>query len=289
VDETFGTSFVPTHVTIAGELLYLVISYRSFPDNSWLCPLDPATGAGDCVAAGPPGEIGDDPAVIASGPCTADPSRYADALGVLARRGLRERVPPAVLAHLEAGARGGRDESAKPGDPALARVAFRVLASNRDALAAACDAARREGVPAVVLTGALRGEAREVGARLAALARASAPRRATLLAAGGETTVTVRGAGLGGRCQELALAAALGLAGDARAALLAAGTDGSDGPTDAAGAFADGATAARAPREAARALAENDSHRFFAGEGGLFRTGPTRTNALDLVLLLLRP
>ena len=218
--------------------------------------------------------IGDDPAVIASGPCTADPSRYADALGVLARRGLRERVPPAVLAHLEAGARGERDESAKPGDPALARVAFRVLASNRDALAAACEAAQREGVPAVVLTGALRGEAREVGARLAALARASAPRRATLLAAGGETTVTVRGAGLGGRCQELALAAALGLAGDARATLLAAGTDGSDGPTDAAGAFADGATTARAPREARARPGRERQPPLLRGRGRPLPDGP---------------
>jgi hydroxypyruvate reductase len=99
----------------------------------------------------------------------------------------------------------------------------------------------------------------------------------------------VRGAGLGGRCQELALAAAGRLAGLENATLLAAGTDGSDGPTDAAGAFADGGTLARARLDPERALAENDSHRFLAAAGDLFRTGPTRTNALDLALLLVGP
>ncbi|HEX2485387.1 MAG TPA: DUF4147 domain-containing protein [Myxococcota bacterium] len=233
--------------------------------------------------------LGDDPAVIASGPCSADPTTYADSLAILARRGVGARVPAAVVAHLEAGARGERAESAKPGDPALARVSYRVLASNRDALAGANAAARDAGAAALVVTDALRGEARLAGVRLAALARAARPARPTLLAAGGETTVTVRGAGLGGRCQELALAAAGRLAGLENATLLAAGTDGSDGPTDAAGAFADGGTLARARLDPERALAENDSHRFLAAAGDLFRTGPTRTNALDLALLLVGP
>jgi hydroxypyruvate reductase len=148
--------------------------------------------------------------------------------------------------------------------------------------------ARARGLDARPVSGSLRGEAREAGARLAALARASAPARDTLLAAGGETTVTVRGAGRGGRCQELALAAALALEGAPGVALLAAGTDGSDGPTDAAGAFADGGSAARgraAGRDPAADLAANDAYGFFAAEGGLLRTGPTRTNALDLVLV----
>jgi glycerate-2-kinase len=108
------------------------------------------------------------------------------------------------------------------------------------------------------------------------------------LVAGGETAVTVRGPGRGGRSQELALAAALGLEGDRRSTLLAAGTDGSDGPTEAAGAFADGATLSRARRlglDARSALARNDSGSFFAAEGGLFVTGPTRTNVMDLALL----
>ncbi|HVH07477.1 MAG TPA: MOFRL family protein, partial [Myxococcota bacterium] len=110
----------------------------------------------------------------------------------------------------------------------------------------------------------------------------------SVLVAGGETTVTVRGRGKGGRSQELALAAALALDGCAGVTLLAAGTDGTDGPTDAAGAFADGGTVERgraAGRDAEADLAANDAYRFFAAEGGLLRTGPTRTNALDLVLI----
>jgi glycerate-2-kinase len=109
------------------------------------------------------------------------------------------------------------------------------------------------------------------------------------LLAGGETTVTVRGAGRGGRSQELCLAAALTLDGDPRVAVLAAGTDGSDGPTDAAGAFADGGSVARGARlglGAAACLARNDAHGFFAAEGGVVRTGPTGTNVLDLALVL---
>ncbi len=251
-----------------------------------------ATRAGRVLVLALSDVLGDPPAVIGSGPCAPDPTRYADALAVLARRALLSRVPRTVREHLEAGARGERPESPKPGDPALARVRFRVLASNRDALAAACAEARDRGLAPLILSGALEGEAREVGARLGALARSARPRRPMLLAAGGETTVTVRGSGRGGRCQELALAAAIVLDGARGAGLLAAGTDGSDGPTDAAGAFADGGTASRgraAGHEAAAALASNDAYAFFAAEGGVFRTGPTRTNALDLVLIELRP
>ena len=236
--------------------------------------------------------LGDPPDAIGSGPCSPDPTRFADALAILARRGIAADVPAAVRDYLAAGARGERAESPKAGDPALACVRHVVLASNRDALAAAGDAARASGVAVRVVTRGLAGEARDAGRKLAALALASAPAAETLLVAGGETTVTVRGPGRGGRSQELALAAALALEGRASATLLAAGTDGSDGPTDAAGAFADGATVARgraAGRDAAADLAANDSHAFFAAEGGIFRTGPTRTNALDLVLILRRP
>jgi glycerate-2-kinase len=233
--------------------------------------------------------LGDPPDAIGSGPCSADPSGYGDALAILAERGIAGAVPPAVRAHLEAGARGERPESPKPGAPAFERVRYRVLASNRDAAAAALAEARARGVSARLLEPALAGEARAAGRRLAELALAEPRGRETLLVAGGETTVTLRGAGRGGRSQELALAAALALAGSEGVALLAAGTDGTDGPTDAAGAFADGATVARgraAGRDAAADLEANDSHAFFAAEGGLFRTGPTRTNALDLVLAL---
>jgi glycerate-2-kinase len=231
---------------------------------------------------------GDDLATLASGPCAADPTRFADALAVLQSRGVIEQVPAAVRRHLEAGAAGRGDESAKPGDAALARVRSVLLASNRDALAAAAAAAQARGFDARVVTDRLRGEARLAGRRLAALARALRPGPPRLLLAGGETTVTVRGRGRGGRAQELALAAAIELAGDLRVALLAAGTDGTDGPTDAAGAHADGHTLARgnaAGVDAHAALADNDAHGFFAREGGCWFTGPTGTNVMDLVLV----
>jgi len=251
-----------------------------------------ASGAARLLVLAISDVLGDAPDVIGSGPCAPDPTRYADALEALAARGVLARVPAAVRAHLEAGARGEREETPKPGDPAFARVGFRVLASSGDALRAACEEAVARGCAVHVVSAALEGEAREAGARLAWLARGSAPRRPTVLAAAGETTVTVRGPGSGGRCQELALAAALALEGAPGITLLAAGTDGSDGPTDAAGAFADGGSVARgraAGRDAAADLARSDAHGFFAAEGGLLRTGPTRTNALDLVLIHVAP
>lgn len=230
--------------------------------------------------------------VIGSGPCSPDPTRYADALDVIARRQLRGRLPPALVAHLEAGARGEREETPKPGDPRLARVRSALVADNGAAREAALAAARSRGRLALPLGEILTGEASRAGCRLAALAAALRPPRAALLVAGGETVVRVCGAGRGGRSQELALAAALELEGRGGVALLAAGTDGRDGPTDAAGAYADGDTVARGRArglDARRHLAENDSYPFFAAEGGLFRTGPTRTNVMDLALVLLAP
>jgi glycerate-2-kinase len=221
--------------------------------------------------------------VIGSGPCAPDPTRYGDALDVLRRHGIATQVPASVVAHLEAGTRGERDETPKPGDPRLARVRHTLLASNRTALAAASEAAAGQGLRPHLVTARLCGEARVAGRRLAALALAARIHEPCCLLAGGETTVRVRGRGRGGRSQELALAAALQLAGRANAALLAAGTDGSDGPTDAAGAFADGGTVARGG-DACAALADNDAYGFFAREGGLLRTGPTGTNVMDLVI-----
>lgn len=271
--------------------------------------------------------LGDRLEVIASGPCAPDPTTYADALEILRRRvPVRAGEPPAldrVRAHLEAGARGERPESPGPEHPAFAggRVRHAVLASNATALEAAAAAARRAGYAPRIATRALRGEARVAGRRLAGLGRAAAlgmagagaarasdgaappapptpepPERVCLLA-GGETTVTVRGDGRGGRSQELALAAALALAEapdppPGRVGLLAAGTDGTDGPTDAAGAFADAGSVARGRRrgvDARQALARNDAYTFFAAEGGLLRTGPTGTNVMDLVLVAVEP
>ena len=229
--------------------------------------------------------------VIGSGPFAADPTRYADALAALAEVGIVAGVPPRVRAHLEAGGRGEHPETAKAGDPALSRVRHRILASNATAVEAVRAAAERRGLASRLLT-PLRGEAREAARRLVAEAEALRGVGPVLCVAGGETTVTVVGRGRGGRSQELALAAAIALDGGEATALLAAGTDGTDGPTDAAGAFADEGTLARARElglDPQGALAHNDSGGFFGALGELFVTGPTRTNVMDLALVRVDP
>lgn len=233
---------------------------------------------------------------VASGPLSPDPTTYADALQVLRRYGLLDKVPRAVRTHLERGAAGELPETPKPGDPVFDRVTLQVVASVVEAVEAARLAAEGLGYRALVLTTWLEGEAREVGRVVAALAREEAlhgrpAARPACLVLGGETTVTVRGPGRGGRNQELALAAAIGLEGLDGVLVASFATDGTDGPTDAAGAFADGLTVPRARRlglDAAEYLAGNDSHAFFDAVGGLLRTGPTGTNVNDLVLVLAR-
>jgi glycerate 2-kinase len=232
--------------------------------------------------------------VIGSGPCAPDPSRYADAVEILERRGLAERVPDSVLEHLLKGCAGEVPESPKPGDPIFARVEHRIVANNADARSAAANKARALGDQVISLGECISGEARLAGRRFAGLARAVACSQPVLLIAGGESVVRVQGAGLGGRNQELALAAAIEFD---RAAfqgplLLAAGTDGTDGPTDAAGAWADAGTVARGRNlgaDAAVSLANNDSNPFFEEELGLVVTGPTGTNVMDLVLVWVPP
>jgi hydroxypyruvate reductase len=236
--------------------------------------------------------IGDPLDVIASGPTAPDPTTFADALAVLDRFGLRARVPPPVRAHLEAGARGEVEDTPKPGDPVLARVANVIIGNNALAVDAAMTEAHRLGLAPHLLTRTLQGEARdaagEFAARLEGIVRTGSPvARPACLIAGGETTVTVRGRGTGGRCQEFALAIIPELAAMRDVVVLAAGTDGSDGPTDAAGAIADPTTAARARDrglDPGRALAENDSYPFFAALGDLVTTGPTGSNLLDVYL-----
>jgi len=238
--------------------------------------------------------IGDPLDVIASGPTVPDPTTFADALAVLEGRGILPAVPEAVRVHLESGARGELEETPKPGHPCFARATAAVVGDNALAAEAALAEARRRGYRTVLLTTRLTGEAREAGRVLGSLARAvrrggrpvAAP--ACLLAAG-ETTVTVRGGGRGGRNQEVALGAALALAGMDGVLVAAYGTDGVDGPTDAAGAMAVGDTVKRARvlgRDPAAALADNDAYPFFEALGDLIRTGPTGTNVMDLVLVL---
>ena len=230
---------------------------------------------------------------IASGPTVADTSTWADAAGVLDRYGLWASVPAAVARRLRAGAAGELAETPKPGDAAFDRCATVVVGSNLQACEAAAAAGRTLGLGTLVLSTFVEGEAREVGRVLAGVLReidaSGHPLpRPCLIVAGGETTVTVRGTGRGGRNQELALSAAVALRGVPDVLLASFGTDGSDGPTDAAGAFVDGSTLDRAARlalDARRHLAENDSYAFFDALGDLITTGPTNTNVNDLCLL----
>lgn len=231
---------------------------------------------------------GDDPSSVGSGPTVADPTTFADAVSVLERRALTASFPN-VAAFLARGAQGQLPESPKPGDQRLAHAHTHVLGCSGDALAAAAAVARQAGFRPCEVTRTLRGEARTVGAALAALAEALAPGEATALLLAGETTVCVCGPGRGGRNLEVALSAACALADLPERCLLAAGSDGVDGTSPAAGAVVDGETLARATalgRDAAVALERNDAWGFFEGLPDAIVTGPTGTNVADLVFVL---
>jgi hydroxypyruvate reductase len=235
---------------------------------------------------------GDAPSVIASGPFSPDPSTYSDARRVLVDRKLYDAIPGTVRTHIEEGVSGTIPETPKPGDPALERVTLAVIGSNRVALDAAADAAREEGLGTVhILPGFLRGEARECARAFVEelrKAKESAPQaRAVVLIAGGETTVTVHGKGKGGRNQEFALSAAVEMDGEPGLSILSCGTDGIDGPTNAAGAYADGTTISRAAAlglSSKTHLDRNDAYPFFRALSALIITGPTGTNVTDIAI-----
>ena len=243
--------------------------------------------------------VGDDLSTIASGPTVPDPTTFADALAVLRRRGVLESVPGAVRARLEAGAAGELPETPKPGEAAFRRAATQIVGSNRLSVAAAAREARRLGLRPLVLTTRLEGEAREVARVLVAILRecveSSRPAAAPVcLLAGGETTVTVRGDGQGGRNQELAVAAAQALAGFPVPAVVASlATDGIDGASDAAGGIADDTSTARAASlglaPAAAFVEASDTRNYLGPLGDLIVTGPTGTNVVDVVTLLAGP
>ena len=268
-------------------------------------------GAGRLAAAVAPATVvclavsdvaGDDLADIGSGPCVPDPLTAGDVAALIERHGLGGHVPPALRALLGRTGAGELPETPKPGDPAFARVRARVILSNRDALAAAAAEAERLGAGPAAIGEELAGDAaaagRAVAEALLAAAREASPGGPRVLLRGGETTVAL-GAdhGLGGRCQELALAAAGRLdearrdanlaAAAGRVVLLAAGTDGRDGPTDAAGAVVDAGTWARiaaAGTDAAAALRRHDAHPALDRAGALLRGGATGTNVRDVVV-----
>lgn len=232
---------------------------------------------------------GDDPINIASGPTVPDPTTCADALAIVRRYGLD--LPPAVLDLLES----GRGESVKPGDPRLARVQTHMIAAPQFALEAAAAVAWEAGLAAHILGDAIEGEARDVGKVMAGIALQVADRGQPftppcVLLSGGETTVTVRGRGRGGRNVEFLLALGVALDGHPAIHALAADTDGVDGQEEIAGAFLSPDSLARAwaqglrPREA---LADNDGHGFFGALGDAVVTGPTLTNVNDFRAILI--
>jgi len=234
--------------------------------------------------------IGDDLDVIGSGPTAPDASTFARALEILDYFNIRERVPASVRERIEAGVRGEIPETPKPGDPVFARVRNVIVGGNRLALDAAAARAKALGYRTLVLSSRIEGETRDVARMHAAIAREIAADGRPLkppacVITGGETTVTLRGNGLGGRNQEFVLAAAIDLAGMPETVVLSAGTDGTDGPTDAAGAIADGQTLSRRP-DAAAFLENNDSYHYFESLGDLLKTGPTNTNVMDVRVLL---
>jgi hydroxypyruvate reductase len=244
--------------------------------------------------------IGDPPDVIASGPTAADGSTFADAWAVIVKYDLQAGLPANVASHLQRGIAGTIPETVKENDPCLTNTLNVIVASLRQALAAAQEQAVQLGFATHILFDGLQGEAREAASLLARSARAELdamePGTCHCLLSGGETTVTVRGNGMGGRNQELALAFALEIEGWSGVSLLSAGTDGSDGPNDAAGALVDGGTAAQArsagidPR---RYLDDNDSYNFFQSYDAAtdarshLKTGPTGTNVMDIQIVLL--
>ena len=233
--------------------------------------------------------IGDAVDVIASGPTAPDPTTYDEAWAVLERHRLLPEVPDAVRALLNRGRSGELPETPKPGDPVFSRVENRIVGSNRLALAAAARRAESLGYAVRILSAELAGEVVEVGKRCGGRPAGENRLKAPTVA-GGETTVTVRGTGRGGRNQELALAFAMEIAGVEGITMLSAGTDGTDGPTDAAGARVDGRTVIRAERRGLAAgdhLARNDSHTFFERLGERFVTGPTGTNVMDIQVILI--
>jgi hydroxypyruvate reductase len=243
--------------------------------------------------------VGDGLDVIASGPTAPDRSTFADCLAVLDKYGLCSPAPDSVQRVLAGGAAGDLPETRKPGDPCFKHVQNVIVAGNAMALDGAARAARQRGYAPVIVDSAMQGEARDVARDLVRRAGEHCaghcdPAPPICLLSGGETTVTIHGTGKGGRNQEFALAAGLEMAAmgehGRRMAVLSLGTDGTDGPTDAAGAWVlPGTLAPDLMPDARAALENNDAYEFFTRTGTLLKTGPTRTNVMDVAAVLVAP
>jgi hydroxypyruvate reductase len=239
--------------------------------------------------------VGDPLDVIASGPTVPDSSTFEDCLKIVERYELVDRLPKSVIQHLERGASGALPETPKQGDPVFDRVQNEIVGNNLSAILAASREAESLGYKPLILSTLIEGETRDVAGVHAAIFREVLATGYPLttpacILSGGETTVTLKGKGKGGRNQECSLAVALHIQGEDRVFFLSAGTDGTDGPTDAAGAFADGTTVERGRAlnmEAIDYLDENNSYPFFEALGDLLITGPTNTNVMDLRICLI--
>jgi len=233
---------------------------------------------------------------IASGPTAPDSTTFSDAWKVLEKYDLLTEMPPRIVERIKRGMEGEIPETPKPGDPVFERVQNVIIGDNYIAATAALEEAKKLGYNAMLLTTFLEGEAREVAKAVAALGKEVAFRGVPIpppacLILGGETTVTVKGKGKGGRNQELALAAAIALEGWENVTVVTLATDGTDGPTDAAGAIVDGTTTRKAAERGLSPLAylqDNDSYTFFQAIGDLLVTGPTNTNVNDLVFVFVK-
>jgi hydroxypyruvate reductase len=238
--------------------------------------------------------IGDAVDIIGSGPTAPDSSTFADCLSIIEQYGVGKMIPGVVRGFLQKGAAGEAAETPKAGDPIFHKVQNLIVGNNRFALSAAKERAEALGYHALVLSNSVDGEAKKVAVDHAAIAKDvlaghGRVNRPACIISGGETTVTIEGDGLGGRNQEFALAAAVEIDGMAGVVVLGGGTDGTDGPTDAAGAIVDGTTLQRAREKGLDArdyLQRNDSYPLLKTVGDLLVTGPTLTNVMDLRLVL---
>ena len=240
--------------------------------------------------------VGDDLDTIASGPCVPDTRTFSDCLGIVDKYCISDRLPQNVLKHLRSGVAGEVPETPKPGDKIFERVNNVIIGNNFDALSKAREVAIGLGYNTLILSSTIEGETSDVAGMHMAIAReilnsGNPLKLPACLLSGGETTVTIRGNGLGGRNQEFALAASESMGDTGKIVLLSAGTDGTDGPTDSAGAFADSSTRQRAKSsdlDLHTYLTENDSYHFFELLDDLYKTGPTNTNVMDLRVLLVK-
>ncbi len=238
--------------------------------------------------------IGDNLDSIASGPTVPDMTTFRDCLNILEKHKIHGEIPQAILEYVEKGFRGEFEETPKPDDPIFARTQNVIIGSNEQALRAAKGKGDELGYNTLILSSFIEGETTEVAKVHAAIAkeilRSENPvGRPACVVSGGETTVKIRGTGLGGRNQEFALAAAISIDGLEEVVILSAGTDGTDGPTDAAGAIADGSTIRRSEKLgmiAEKYLRDNNSYNFFKPLEDLIITGPTNTNVMDLRIIM---